>query len=290
MEDPAPVAPPRPPTRRLPVGVAARWTGALLFLATAFLPVYGCRAHPRQFDAPPAGHERAGFVIQHRDRVPARALATSVRDGWRAEGLGGALHGVWRQRAWYPFLLAPLWLAVLLAARRPGSRASRAAGRALLCVSIAVAVLEAFYLGTDWRGMTAPALRGVEVAVAWLVVCAILFGRPAGSRLADPGAVVSSQALLCAGHALTFPVYDGAAWLLEGYSSSAVLSTILSNYRPGFWLSLAAVSLAAAPLYAPSLARLAGGAREPAARPAPTGAQAPGLPVGADGDLGSLPR
>jgi hypothetical protein len=130
-----------------------------------------------------------------------------------------------------------------------------------------VAAFEAAYLADDYDGMVEALPEGVETAIAWLVVCGVIFWRPL--RREDPvGSAVSAQALLGVLHGLTFPVQDFRAWSAEGHGLGAIAQAIAVNYRAGFWIALAALSVAAVPGYLPLLGR----SRR---RPTPAAALAP---------------
>jgi hypothetical protein len=250
-----------------------RATGLLLFLATLAMPIHGCRAHPRDFE--PSAQARAPKEAAPREIPPAwRKIEARARSGWVRDGAWGA---VWSARAWYPYFLAPVWVAALLLARR-GASARRAVARSLLVLSAAIAAFEARYLWTEYDELFRGLPQGLETGVAWLLVCAVLFWRPL--RREDPvGATVSAQALLGTLHAFTFLFQDARLWLSQGHGAGPIARALLANYQPGYWLAVAGLALAAAPGYAPLLAR----ARVPRASPDLAAAQVAPAAVGATG-------
>jgi hypothetical protein len=227
---------------------AVRALAVLVFAATAFFPVRACSPGPGDFEPHARGPTAQDFAGGD---VPVDRVRAEVSRGFEDGGVVGA---VWGSRNWYPYLLAPLWIAALVAASSGFPRARRAAGVGLLVVSVAIAALEAPFLFRDFTGVLPPAARPFELAAAYVAVCAVLFLRPAGRGLLDPEATVSSQALLGLLHAATFPLGDAQRWL-PGHTIPAIGAALATSYRPAFWVALAALAFAAACAYAPSRRR-----------------------------------
>jgi hypothetical protein len=217
-----------------PWGRTVRAVALLVFTATAFLPLHACLASPRPGAQPSGG-----------TYVPARVVADAAR---RPDG-GGLRGFVWSTRAVYPYLLAPLWAALLLAAELAGRRGRRAAGALALALSVGVAAFELAYIRTDYTGVLPRAVLAQEQYVAWGVVVLLLFGRRPGRGFLEPEAAVSAQALLACFHAFTFPAADVRRYLAAGHGLGPVLDTLVTNYRPAFVVAVAALAAVALPGY-----------------------------------------
>jgi hypothetical protein len=234
-----------------------RVAGVVLFLVSLALPVHGCASHPRDFETLPTARrlpKEVRVVSRRTSPEPVKPGWESVADlaetGARRQGVWGAL---WHSRAWYPYYLAPLWLAALLVWRSV-PRARGTVARAALMLSGAVAGFEFLYLWSDYDGFLPREWWKVEKVVAWLAVCLVLFWRP--SRRTDSlGATVSAQALLAFLHAWVFPLQDVRLWTLQGHSLEPMLRSIARNYQVGFWLAILALALVAAPGYVHLLRR-----------------------------------
>ncbi len=225
-----------------------RWVravGVLVFAATAFLPVRGCEPGPARFAPGASGPAAADF---EGGEVPAERLPQALAAGWAR---GGAVSAVWEARTWYPYLLAPIWMLALAAAASGSVAARRIAAAGLVCVSVGVALFELPYVLTAYEGVVSGSGRAFEVAAVWVLICVVLFVRPAGRRLGEIEACVSAQALLALLHGLTFPAGDARRWLVAGHGPGAVTAAVFTCYRPAFWLALGALAFAALPGYAP---------------------------------------
>jgi hypothetical protein len=223
-----------------------RVVGVVLFLASAALPLTRCAPPPVESGSSAAFHVVVVRVDTDQGAVPWREIGGTLAAGWRE---GGPLQAVWKARTWYPYLLAPLWLLALLWTPRLAPAGRRRLGVFFLVLGIAIAVLEACYIATDFQGLFVGTAGVVEDVVAWSVVAAVLFVRPGGRPLLDPVAAVAGQALLGFLHAMTFPAYDVLTWASQRRGLAGVVEGLVFKYRPAFWLALAGLLLAAAPAY-----------------------------------------
>ena len=134
----------------------ARWLqllGALLFLATAFAPLHFPAQHPQCLAHARNGHATVPPGPAAREAVPARDLCDAALHDLAARGQGSRL---WEVRRWYPYALAPLWIVALLLTGGAGAAAQRRrgwVGPALLVLAVALVVLEACYLGTEYLAL-----------------------------------------------------------------------------------------------------------------------------------------
>jgi hypothetical protein len=237
--DAAAGAPPEPRLAR-----ALRLLAVLVFSFTAFFPVHGCGPGPGPRASVPR-RETPPPPVSEPVQVPFEEVLEQGGEGWREGGLLGAL---WSVRVWYPYVLAPLWIAALALALA-SRRLARAAGWGLLAVSLGIALFELGYISYQFRGFLPPLLRPLEVGIAWILVLALLFLRRGGRTFLDPEATVSAHALLSVLHGLTYPVSDVRGWLRSDFEPGAILRAVLHDYRPAFWVALAALAVAAVPGY-----------------------------------------
>ncbi len=245
MEKGHPASPPEGPRARI-----ARTAGIALFVLSAFLPVYGCRASPNDFED---GPDKGGWywIEEKMDDVPVVRLL-----GFDDEGGPGspALARLWDERRFYPYLLVPFWISAL-ASSRGGAPRRRRAAVVLLALSVSLVVFEGFYLWFDFTGAGPRWSRRVERVAIWIGVAAVLWFRRRGrGRIEDPEAAVSALALLSLLHALAFPVSDIVRWADEN-SLGAMIHTLSVNYKPGYWVAVAGLGLVAAPGYFSGTAR-----------------------------------
>jgi hypothetical protein len=233
----------------------SRWAGRVrlvaiaAFAVTLFLPVHRCEAR--------VGHHAAALRADrslHRRNVVQVPIDEIREHATRGLADGGVVDAVWRARAWYPYLLLPLWLLALFL-RWVGGGAARAAGGVIFATTAAILALEFAYVKHDFGGILPRALRPVEVVTAWIVVTAILVWRRHGRSLFDVEAGISAHALLCALHGFTFIADDLRVWSGEGRAVSAMVAAIARDYLPAFWVAEAALIVAAAPAYLPIRAR-----------------------------------
>lgn len=181
--------------------------------------------------------------------IPCEALGRAlVRD---LSSASPATH-LWRERRWYPFLLAPLWILALLygAGSGPGALARRRrAGALLLVLAAGLAVFEACYLAHEYAPLLPDLLGRAEGALVWLLVVAVLFARRRADRRLDAlEAHVGAQALLGLMHFVTLPSSQARPWMREA-ALGDVARALVSNFPPAFWLALGLLALAAAPAY-----------------------------------------
>ena len=241
-------APAAPAESALARGVRA--VAILVFGVTLFLPVHSCGPGPR-----PVGARQSATVVRNPPavQVPLEQLYDQLSWGHRR---GGAIEAVWQARPWYPYLLLPVWL-LALALCGTGPRGARAAGAAVLALSVAVLALEVPYVARDFGGILPRSLHSVEVIVALVVVVAVLWYRRPGRSLLDAEAGISAQALLSALHAFTFIGNDVRAWSAEGAALGPIVKAVFANYLPAFWVATAALLVAAAPAYLARAPRVA---------------------------------
>jgi hypothetical protein len=210
------------------------------------MPVYGCRAHPQDFDP----KRSSGVWRRSKTRPDEVPVVTIAEEAFGALRSGDVVGVVWRPRRWYPYAFVPLWIAALRACARGDDEKRRRWAAILRRASIVALLFEAVYLLQDFAGVGPTWLRIPECVVVWIVVGAILFWRPRGRRDRDDvGALVSSQALLGLCHALTFPLDNVWHWLGDGYSIASIASALGTNYKYGFWLAASAFLAAALPTY-----------------------------------------
>jgi|GEM_PF-4507428 len=238
------------------MGAHARWAqvlGLLIFAAAAFFPGHTNLQHPSRLL--PIAREKAAAAAQ--SEIPAQVLVEAVRSDLERGRPGARL---WEVRRWYPFGLAPLWLAALLAVAL-WPRLRRLVGWALLSLALALAVLEAFYLGVEYAPLLPQVLGWGETLLVWVAVVLVLFvRRPTDRGVGAVEAHVAAQALLGWFHLLTLP--SSEARIRWGTHSLGEMATSLTtNFRPAFWAALAGLMLAFLPVY---LRR----ARRPLASPA----------------------
>jgi hypothetical protein len=179
-------------------------------------------------------------------QVPAVEIGHRLEEGWTRAGLLGA---VWDVRPWYPFLLAPIWLAALLALPRLGAAGRKRLGTAFLALSVLIAVYEVFYIWHDYEGLLSGVLGPLEHLVAWAFVVAVLFVRPRGVPWHDVGAAISAQAFVGVLHALTFPAHDVIEWALRGHGLGTIVEVVQGRFLPAFWFAVGALVVTAAPGY-----------------------------------------
>lgn len=229
-----------------------RVVGLLVFGLTAFLPVHGCGPTPRDFNPGARGVSGPGEErrVDALDavQVPLKEIGAAFAEGARA---GSPALAVRRVKAWYPYLLLPLWLGLLAWGRLGRGSGAVRAGRAALVLACGIAAFEAWYLARAFKGtgLLPRAWRWPEVGVAWLGVCAVLFARRAGRGRSELGACLSAQALLGALHGVMFVLGDALDWLRDGHGLVPTGRALVATYLPAFWLAVGALLAAAAPGY-----------------------------------------
>lgn len=217
------------------VGIAA-------LAVCAFFPTMRYERHPGIGRLASTHYEiSAGTFVGGTDQVPSHvlraALAAVVDAPPRYERL-------WHARAWYPFLLAPIWLLALLLIRF-----RTIVGWALLLLAVGLAVFEAIYLRSDYASFLPPPMGVVEAVAAWIAIVAILFWRrKPDRRIAAVEAAVAAQALLCVAHLLTLPLTMARPWLAD-YPFGDVAAAVVTNFPPAFWSACAALLVVAVPVY-----------------------------------------
>lgn len=239
-----------------PVARRFRRFGLALLLLASLLPYHGCIAHPVEFDRP--GRTASNYSRDTEPYVPAAAVELAFRQsGLRQEVDGGkdlllgTSGGGSDDYGWYVFFGVPVWLALLGLSRRPGSRLRLAAGWTAWVLSAGLPVAITWGLLEGEVGLGPRALRTAGAWAAGAVAAAILLLRPPGRRHpSDLEATLSTHAVVALGVVFCRPVLDSLEWLFrDGHSGGAVLLALLHNYRPGFYLTVPALLMLAAPLY-----------------------------------------
>ncbi len=240
-----------------PASRFARRVGLALLVLATFLPYHGCIAQPSEFEPPKAVTTTTDSYSRDNEAcVPAARIEFEIRRlllGEPREGLQDRLllgaYGTSNDYGYVLFFgLAP-WLLLLWLALRRGGRERRAVGRLLWILSGAIPFFVGWALVSGeaggprldpWIGW--PVATGAAVFLAW---------RPPGRRAPeDVEATLSTHALIALGVALCRPTLDFLDWAFdEGHSLASIALAMAHNYRPGFWLTLTALSLIAAPLY-----------------------------------------
>lgn len=219
--------------------------GIVLFAATAWTEVERTCQHLRLVAASEAlKRPLTALAGEHCGQVPADVIEAEMG---AALARRSPLEGAWQARRWYPYALAPVWLAALaLAWARPGWR--RGVGAVLFALGVLVAAFEAIYLSFDYLPLLA-FLGRLEVLAAWLAVVAVLFARRRDDRgLGAVEAHVAAQALLGVLHLLTLPASQARVWLSD-YPLADVLSAVTQNFRLPFWSGILALGVAAGAVY-----------------------------------------
>lgn len=219
------------------------------FLVTGVAHAHEARLHPVALERPGRFSASPAWPTGLEPDVPLSTLRAAVAHDLIGSG-GGSL--LWRERRWYPFLLAPLWLAALLLVAGPSVAAAsrrRAVGAGLLAAAVALAAFEAFYLGIEYAPLLPGLLGRAEVVLAWLFVVALLFVRRRADRhLGAVEAHVAAQALLGVAHLLTLPSSQVRVWL-GAFPLEAAATAMLTNFRPAFWAGCLLLALSVLPVY-----------------------------------------
>lgn len=229
-----------------------RWFQALCvaaFLVTGVASAHEAHLHPLALERPGRFSPSPAWPTGTRPDVPLATLQAAAAHDLLGSG-GGSL--LWRERRWYPFLLAPLWLVALLLAAGPSAAAGsrrRVVGAALLACAVALAVFEACYLGIEYAPLLPGLLGRVEVVFAWLCVVGLLFFRRRDDRrLGAVEAHVAAQGLLGIAHLLTLPSSQVRVWL-GAFPMEAAATAMLTNFRPAFWAGCLLLALSVLPVY-----------------------------------------
>jgi hypothetical protein len=233
-------------------GRRLRWAGLALVALSLFLPVHGCRVDIGDFEPPPAPAADGSRSVVHTTsplRVPVESIPEDFARGFAADGVRGGLREV---RCWYPYSLVPFWVLLLAGASRADAAGRRRLGVLALAISGLLLVFEATYLwttlGTGWNRWGVASARPLQVAGVWLVVLLVLAHRaPGRRRVEDVEATVSSQALLGALHAFSFPAWDLLRPVLDGHGPWPAFATVSCNYRWGLWVAVLGFLLVARP-------------------------------------------
>jgi hypothetical protein len=213
-----------------------QWLGLAIVVVTAFGTHFELRARPGQ---------PLAQVARGRQEVPAEVLGAALADDLSARGPGLRL---WEARRWYPYLLVPFWLVGLAwVALRP--RARRPVGVGLLVLTLAVAVLEAFYLAVEYAPLLPDVFGQGEALIAWGIVATVLLWRRAPDRTPDAvEAHVASQAMLGWLHLLTLPATQARCWL-DRHQVDDVVCAVGTNFGAAFWWGIAGLALMSLPVY-----------------------------------------
>ena len=249
---------PAPPTAagEVPSGWGLQRVGVLLLVLASLLPYHGCIAHPSEFEDP-AGSE-GGYS---RDALPFRPAA-AVEFFVRRDVLGDRelkqdgtflFPGEWTSNdyGYVPFFGLPPWILALALSRRGGSRARWATGLVLWGITACLPVAIGIAWAEGVQGVGPRGLRDLEAVGAGVAAALVFAARPGGRRRPeDVEATLSTHAVVALGVAFTRPAIDVFRWTFEdGHSGGAILLALVHNYRPGFYVTVAALGLVAAPLY-----------------------------------------
>jgi len=192
----------------------------------------------------------AGSFVTDGTQIPARELGRALERTVRGPA---RIAPLWSQRAWYPYLLAPLWLLALLVARvgvpartRP---TNRAVGFLLLGVTAGLALFEAVYLQADYASFLPGAWGALESVAVWCIVCGVLLWRRRGDRaIGAVEATVAAQALLGFMHMVTLPSTMARPWV-GAHPLDRVLRSVIVYFPPAFWITCGGLLLIALPVY-----------------------------------------
>ncbi len=219
-----------------------QFLGIVLVGVCGFFPTMRYERHPRLGTLTATYYEvSAGTYIGGTDQVPAPLLRSAVGPIFTSPPKYEAL---WMQRAWYPFLLVPVWLLALLLVRF-----RRIVGAALVLLSLGLVFFEAVYLRSDYAPFLPLPIGVVEGAFAWVVIVIILFWRRRADRaLGAVEATVAAQALLCFAHFMTLPMTMARPWLPD-YPLRDVAEAVFANFPPAFWIACGGLLLIALPVY-----------------------------------------
>jgi hypothetical protein len=241
--------PDAPPTEG-PAARGIRRIGIALLLLASLLPYHGCIAHPGEFEEPPSSDDN--YLRSNEPYRPITVVEFHVRQTGLQQGPLSNYElfffpGDWTSNddGWVLFLGLIPWILFLGLARRHGSRTRRITAISVFVLTVllppTLALVSRYAAGFDW-------LHAIGIGAA---AALILAARPAGRRHpADIEATLATHAMLGLGIAFFRPAVDVSKWIFEeGHTVNAVLLAMLHNYRPGFYLTVAALCLIAAPLY-----------------------------------------
>ena len=233
----------------------ARRLGFALLVLASFLPYHGCIARPADFE-PPSPSGPVTTVSPSEPYVPIARVQLVVRtslvgetelqekDVFLGRESGSDDYG------FIVFLALAPWLALWGLTRRRGSRLRRGIGILLWALSAALPPTVAASLILSRGPGTPRAAPWQAVTVAGLAALALAWRPPGRRSPEDVEATLSTHAVLGIGVALSRPLLDYSRWLfVDRHSPVAVAMTFFTNYRPGFWITLTALCLLAAPLY-----------------------------------------
>jgi hypothetical protein len=251
----SPLGPAAPdPAPEGPAGRFARKLGIMLLVLASFLPYHGCIAQPDDFEPVPLStsgweaEDAEAYVPVVRVQWFLRHTVMGERD-LQEEDLFLGNSSASDDYGFVIFIALPAWLAAWGLTRRRGSPTRYRTGRVLWCVTLGLPVAVFFCLIDSGMGCPDfPWWLALAVATAAALVVGV---RPRGRRGPDDvEATLSTLAILGLGAALCRPLLDYYRWVFEkGHSPYAVAMTFFVNYRPGFWITLVALGLVAAPLY-----------------------------------------
>lgn len=251
MEPPPPPAP--APNPEGPAGRFALRLGLALLVLASFLPYHGCIAEPDDFEPVPL--TRGETETPDAAYVPLARAQWVVRhdllgeEGLEEEDLFLGTNAASNDYGFLVFAALPLWLGFWGLTRRRGSSLRRGLGIGLWTLSGFLP--PAFYLALRDERPGSPGFPPwMALAVAAAAASALVL-RPRGRRRPeDVEATLSTHAVIGLGVALCRPVLDYYRWFfVDGHSAQAVAKTFFVNYRPGFWITLTALTLLATPLY-----------------------------------------
>lgn len=221
------------------------WVGLAIVLLSGVLPHFAYRL------GRPGVERRLGWDPSHQVVLigdPDAAQRTPYRDlgqgAWAAlVGDEGVLTALWHRRVVYPYALVPLWIALLLLARRR----TRLASWLGMALGVGIVVLEAAYLRSDYLELSPHVLGRLEVGIIWSAIVLLVLVIPwrSGRR---PEAILGAHGALALLHALTLPC-TAIRDRIPDHGVGELLGMIAERFGPGFWLGLLGTSVMALALF-----------------------------------------
>lgn len=209
-----------------------QWVGLAFVVVSAALPLIGWQiGTPGLPQALQPGSSRIVLVgPPNAVRTPGPEILSAVGEWFDGSP---ASESLWSRRPIYAYALLPIWIVLLLLARRR----PRTAGVLGWASIVAVIVLEAAYLKSDYQPFFPAILGNLETGIAWCVVVAMLVWRRAPYRnLGAVEATIAAQALLSFVHGLTLPGMVVRDWY-EG-ELSPVVRSVLEEFQAGYWIGM----------------------------------------------------
>jgi len=222
------------------------WAGLAIVVLSGVLPHFAYRL------GRPGVERRLGWDPSHEVVLigdPEAAQRTPYVDlgqgAWAAlAGNEGVLPALWHRRVVYPYALVPLWIGLLLLARRRAKLASWGG----LALGVGIVVLEAAYVRSDYLELAPHILGRLEVGVIWSAIVLLVLVIPwrSGRRLEVSLGAQGALALL---HALTLPC-TSVRDRVSDHGLGELLGMIAERFGAGFWLGLLGTGVMALALFA----------------------------------------